>query len=102
MLKAGEWAVWIVEGQPLNVRREMLPTEVRQGHHLEVVVEGGQVVSAVIDEVETLSALQWIRAKQERVRKGSIWTRMIFSVRYCHLISIDQRGSRIHYRSLMR
>lgn len=66
----GEWAVLMIEGQPMNVRRDVLPDEVREGHHLEVMMEEGKVVRAVVDEAETESALQRIREKVERLRRG--------------------------------
>ncbi len=65
-----EWAVLLVDGQSMNVRRDVLPDDVREGHHLEVVVEEGQVLSAVINEAETQSALRRIREKVARLRRG--------------------------------
>lgn len=49
MLKAGEWAVLIVEGQPLNARRG---------------------VSGAIDEVETDSVFGRVREKVTQPRRG--------------------------------
>lgn len=66
----GEWAVLMVGEQPLNVLREMLPAEVREGDHLKVVVEDGHVVSVVIEEEETEAARQRIWEKMERLRRG--------------------------------
>lgn len=66
----GEWAVLMLDGQPLDVPRAILPADVRAGHHLEVVIEAGQVVSAKIDEAETAAARQRIQEKLERLRRG--------------------------------
>jgi hypothetical protein len=58
-----------VKGLPLNVRRERLPVEVWEGHHLEVGGEDGQVVSAIIDDAETEAVRQRIEEKIERLRR---------------------------------
>jgi hypothetical protein len=66
----GEWAVLIVEGQPLNVLRDALPENLREGDCLVMEIEDGQVVNAVIDEAETEAARQRIEEKMERLRRG--------------------------------
>ncbi|MBZ0320253.1 MAG: DUF3006 domain-containing protein [Anaerolineae bacterium] len=66
----GEWAVLLIEGQPINVRRELLPAGVGEGHQLEVMVEEGQVVMVMVDEVQTKTAWQNIWEKIERLRRG--------------------------------
>jgi len=66
----GEWAMLIVEGQPLNVLRDALPDNVREGDCLEIEIEEGQVVNAVIDQPETEAARQRIEEKMGQLRRG--------------------------------
>ena len=54
----------------LVVPRLSLPCGVREGQWLQVEVQDGVVVSAVIDEEETDGAKQRIAEKLERLRRG--------------------------------
>jgi hypothetical protein len=66
------WAVLLVgeEGRKPEVPRRSLPRGVKEGHWLQVEVEGDQLVSAVLDREETAKAKQRVREKLERLRKG--------------------------------
>lgn len=66
----GEWAVLLVKGQVVNVPKDLLPAGAKEGDHLDVVMEEGQVVKVVVDEAQTNAAWQRIRAKVERLRRG--------------------------------
>lgn len=66
----GEWAVLLIDGQPVNVRRELLPDGIGEGHHLDVTFENGEVVKVVRDDAETKATWQRIRDKVERLRRG--------------------------------
>jgi len=66
------WAVLLVgdEERKLDVPRKSLPRGAREGHWLQVEVEGDQLVSATIDEGATAKAKQRVREKLERLRRG--------------------------------
>ena len=66
------WAVLLVgeKERKLEVPRRSLPRGAREGHWLQVEVEGDQLVSAVLDREETAKAKQRVREKLERLRKG--------------------------------
>ncbi|GIK65473.1 MAG: hypothetical protein BroJett018_32670 [Chloroflexota bacterium] len=66
----GEWVVLFIEGQPVNVRPELLPDGVGEGHHLEVTIENGEIVNVVADDAETQAAWRRIREKMARLRRG--------------------------------
>ena len=51
----------------LEVPRRSLPRGVKEGHWLQVEIEGDQLVSATIDEGATAKAKQRVR---EKLRKG--------------------------------
>ena len=54
----------------INVPRKVLPRGAREGHWLQVELEGDQLVSAVIDLEETARAKQRVMEKLERLRRG--------------------------------
>ena len=66
------WAVLLVgdEGRKVDVPRKALPKGAREGHWLQVEVEGDRLVSATIDREETARAKQRILEKLERLRRG--------------------------------
>jgi hypothetical protein len=66
------WAVLLVgEGErKLDVRRKALPRGAREGHWLQVEVEGETLLSASIDREETARARQRVLDKLERLRRG--------------------------------
>ncbi len=66
------WAVLLVgaEERRVAVPRKKLPRGTREGHWLEVELEGDRLVSATIDREETARARQRIMEKLERLRKG--------------------------------
>jgi len=68
----GEFAVLIVEEdeQRLNVPRKLLPEQSKEGSWLQVEIQNGEVVSAVMDEEETANAQQRIAEKLARLRRG--------------------------------
>ena len=68
----GEFAVLIVEEdeQRLNVPRKLLPEQSKEGSWLQVEIQNGEVISAVMDEEETANAQQRIAEKLARLRRG--------------------------------
>jgi hypothetical protein len=68
----GELAVLLLnDGQEqLVVPRKSLPHGTKEGHWLQVVIEDGMVLSAIIDEEETAGAKQRIAEKLDRLRRG--------------------------------
>lgn len=68
----GDLAVLLLqEGQEqLVVSRKSLPPETKEGDWLQVVIENGTLVSAVLDAEETARANQRIAEKLDRLRRG--------------------------------
>jgi hypothetical protein len=68
----GKFAVLIVgeDEQHLNVLKELLPRLSKEGSWLQVEIQNGEVISAVIDEEETANAKQRIADKLARLRRG--------------------------------
>lgn len=68
----GEFAVLIVgdDEQHLNVLKKLLPKPSKEGSWLQVEIQNGEVISAVIDEEETANAKQRIADKLARLRRG--------------------------------
>ena len=68
----GEFAVLIVEEdeQRLNVPRKLLPEQSEEGSWLQVEIQNGEVISAVMDKEETANAQQRIAEKLARLRRG--------------------------------
>ena len=70
----GELAVLLLgdNDERLVAPRKSLPCGAGEGQWLQVDVEDGVVVSAVIDEEETARAKQRIAEKLERLRRGGV------------------------------
>jgi hypothetical protein len=68
----GEFAVLIVgeDEQRLNVLKKLLPKLSKEGSWLQVEIQNGEAVSAVMDEEETENAKQRIADKLELLRRG--------------------------------
>lgn len=68
----GKFAILIVgdEEQRMNVLKKLLPKHCKEGSWLQVEIENGEVISAVIDEEETANAKKRIAEKLERLRRG--------------------------------
>jgi hypothetical protein len=68
----GEFAVLIVgeDEQRLNVLKALLPKLSREGSWLQVDIQNGEVISAVLDEAETTNAKQRIADKLALLRRG--------------------------------
>ncbi len=68
----GKQAVLILgEGErQLNVPRNLLPKEAKEGSWLQVEIENETLLSAVLDQAETVNAQQRIAEKLERLRRG--------------------------------
>lgn len=66
------WAVLLVgeNERRLEVPRKALPRGAREGHWLQVEMEGDRLLSADIDREETERARQRIREKLDRLRRG--------------------------------
>ncbi len=67
-----DWAVLLVGEQELrvNVPRKALPRGAREGHWLQVELEGDRLISVTIDREETAKAKQRIMEKLERLKRG--------------------------------
>ena len=67
-----KFAVLIVgeEEQLMNVLRELLPKQSKEGNWLQVEIHNGEVISAVMDAEETANAKQRIAEKLKRLRRG--------------------------------
>jgi hypothetical protein len=68
----GKFAVLIVgeDEQRMNVPKKRLPRQSREGAWLQVEIQNGEVISAVMDEKETSDVEQRIAEKLARLRKG--------------------------------
>lgn len=68
----GKFAVLIVgeDEQHMNVLKKLLPKQSREGSWLQVEIQNGEVISAVIDEEETANAKLRIAEKLARLRRG--------------------------------
>jgi hypothetical protein len=68
----GKFAVLIVgeDEQRMNVLKKLLPKQSREGSWLQVEIQNGEVITAVMDEEETANAKQRIAEKLERLRRG--------------------------------
>ena len=66
------WAVLLIgeEERRVNVPRKALPRGAREGHWLQVELEGDQLLSASIDREATEQARQRVMEKLERLRRG--------------------------------
>ena len=58
------------EERRVNVPRKTLPQGAREGHWLQVELEGDQILSASIDREATEQARQRVMEKLERLRRG--------------------------------
>jgi len=69
----GKFAVLIVgdDDQRINVLKKLLPKQSREGSWLQVEIQNGEVISAVIDEEETANVKQRIAEKLARLRRGN-------------------------------
>jgi hypothetical protein len=67
-----EFAVLIVgeDEQRLNVLKKLLPKPSKEGSWLQVEIQDGEVISAVMDEEETANAKQRIADKLALLRRG--------------------------------
>ena len=68
----GNLAVLILDDtdQPFNVPAELLPPQAKAGHWLEVEIQDGQLLTAVLNDSETTAAAQRIADKLTRLRRG--------------------------------
>ena len=68
----GKFAVLIVgeDEQHLNVLKKLLPKQSREGSWLQMEIQNGEVISAIMDEEETANAKQRIAEKLARLRRG--------------------------------
>lgn len=68
----GDRAVLLLnDGQEqIIVPRKVLPTEAKQGDWLQIEIKNEKVVTAVIDEEETIRAKQRIAEKLAKMRKS--------------------------------
>lgn len=58
------------EERNLDVPRKALPRGAREGHWLQVEIEGERLVSAAIDKEETARVRQRVRERLARLRRG--------------------------------
>jgi hypothetical protein len=68
----GQFGVLIVgeDEQRMNVLKKLLPKKSKEGDWLQVEIQNGEVVSAVMDEKETTNVEQRIAEKLARLRQG--------------------------------
>jgi hypothetical protein len=68
----GRFAVLIVgeDEQRMNVPKKLLPRQSREGDWLQVEIQNGEIIGAVMDQEETASAEQRITEKLARLRRG--------------------------------
>lgn len=68
----GTLAVLILDDtdQPFNVPAELLPPQAKAGDWLEVEIQNGQLLTAVLNDSETTAAAQRIADKLTRLRRG--------------------------------
>ena len=69
----GKFAVLIVgeDEQRITVLKKLLPRRSREGSWLQLEIQNGEVISAVIDEEETANAKARIAEKLARLRRGN-------------------------------
>ena len=68
----GEYAVLLVAGSntPINVLRQDLPEDLREGDYLKIELDNGKVIQVEYDRQSTEAARQRIQAKLDRLRRG--------------------------------
>jgi len=68
----GEFAVLIMgeDEQHMNVLKKLLPKPSKEGSWLQVEIQDGKFISAVMDEAETANAKQRIADKLALLRRG--------------------------------
>lgn len=68
----GNVAVLLVgeDSKPMDVSRRTLPRKAKEGDHLRIELQDGQVVKAEIDTQATEAARQRIQEKLDRLRRG--------------------------------
>jgi hypothetical protein len=68
----GQQAVLLVDEKPLVFPKSSLPKKAREGDWLNVEISGGQLVMAKIDQEETEKAVERIKEKLAKLRRGGI------------------------------
>lgn len=66
----GSTAVLLIDDQPFDVPRSVLPKGTREGDFLQVEIDGGQIVATERDEAATEAAKKRIAEKLDRLRRG--------------------------------
>ncbi len=56
--------------QKMDIARELLPGDVREGQWLQVDIQDGKIVRVVLDVAETSARKRRIAAKLDRLRRG--------------------------------
>lgn len=68
----GKFAILIVgeDEQRMTVSKKILPRKSKEGSWLQVEIQNGEMISAIIDEEEIANAKQRISEKLEKLRRG--------------------------------
>jgi hypothetical protein len=68
----GDWAVVMIEGQaePVNLLRSNLPSKAREGDHLQIELTNEKLTSVQIDGAAKQDAVERIKGKIDRLRRG--------------------------------
>lgn len=68
----GEWVVTEIAGEtePRNILRSLLPEGAKEGDHLQIETEVGEIVQVQLDDDATQESVNRIQDKLERLRRG--------------------------------
>ena len=68
----GDWAVIDIsdETEPRNIPRNLMPEGAKEGDHLRIEVEGGNIVQVLLDSEATQVIRKRIDEKLARLRRG--------------------------------
>ncbi|MBA3868497.1 MAG: DUF3006 domain-containing protein [Anaerolineae bacterium] len=68
----GDWAVIELDGEiePRNISRKLLPRRAKEGDHVQLEIEHGNVTKVQVDPEATQAAKERIKEKMERLRRG--------------------------------
>ena len=58
------------ETEPRNVSRKLLPRRSKEGDHLQLEIEDGNIIRATVDTDATQAAKKRIKDKMDRLRHG--------------------------------
>lgn len=58
------------DGQQVDISRDLLPSRAKEGHHLSVTIEQGEITQIEVDHLATDEARRRIEDKLNKLRRG--------------------------------